>query len=491
MNLFEEAVIYATVMHSGETRKGTNIPYILHPLEVSHIISTMTDDIEVITAGVLHDIVEDTDGTIKEIRNRFGDRVAELVESETENKYENEDKSATWKRRKEESLRVIQTTDDVGIKMLWLGDKLSNLRSLARKYSEQGNEVWNLFHQKDPNMHRWYYQTIAESVEMELNKTGAFKEMIKHINSIWPGTFHVDKSKYKKYRQLSLDGLTMIGKGAKGEVYRYDDELIVKVYNKNNQFKDIERENELAKKALIAGIPTAISFGIVTIDDRYGSLFELIDSDTMSHLIAKDPSRVTYYAKIMADYALQIHSTDGTEMHLPSYMSEIYRWIDTGIGRIDQDLTQKVTQLINSIPERTTVIHGDFHTGNIMKQRDEFLLIDMDRLSTCHPIAELSGLYTFYVAYGELDPSMVESFMGFSYATSKAFFEEFLHNYLQTDDMDKINAVRNMAALISYVRCCGRAFRHNFVPSPENEAAVQYYIDKIRHLLTCDLSFDI
>ena len=101
MNILEEAIIYATVLHQGKVRKFGDTPYILHPLEVAQILSTLTDDIEVITAGILHDIVEDTDGTLPEIEKRFGPRVAMLVSSESEEEYPDEEPGATWKRRKE------------------------------------------------------------------------------------------------------------------------------------------------------------------------------------------------------------------------------------------------------------------------------------------------------------------------------------------------------------------------------------------------------
>ena len=84
MNMLEEAIIYATVLHQGKVRKFNGIPYILHPMEVARILSTMTDDQEVITAGILHDVVEDTDGTLAEIEKRFGSRVANIVSSESE-----------------------------------------------------------------------------------------------------------------------------------------------------------------------------------------------------------------------------------------------------------------------------------------------------------------------------------------------------------------------------------------------------------------------
>ncbi|MBR0455340.1 MAG: HD domain-containing protein [Firmicutes bacterium] len=147
MNLLEEAIIYATIMHQGKIRKFEGSPYILHPLEVAQILSTMTDDDEIITAGILHDIVEDTDGTLEEIEKRFGERVAQLVDYESENVYPGEERKDTWKRRKEESLQVLKNNGDVGLRMLWLADKLSNIRSLAESYSEKGEAIWQELHQ--------------------------------------------------------------------------------------------------------------------------------------------------------------------------------------------------------------------------------------------------------------------------------------------------------------------------------------------------------
>ena len=142
MNKLEEAIIYATIMHQGKVRKFRGNPFILHPIEVAQILSTMTDDEEVITAGILHDIVEETDGTLAEIEKRFGKRAAELVDSESEKEFPGEERSATWKRRKEEALLVLKSTSDIGVRMLWMADKLANIRSIAGAYSEQGDAVW-------------------------------------------------------------------------------------------------------------------------------------------------------------------------------------------------------------------------------------------------------------------------------------------------------------------------------------------------------------
>ena len=165
MNRLEEAIIYATIMHQGKVRKFRGSPFILHPIEVAQILSTMTDDDEIITAGILHDIVEDTDGTLEEIEKRFGKRVAALVASESEKEYPDEERSATWKRRKEESLLVLRNSQDIGVQMLWLADKLANIRSLQSAYTEMGEEVWQVLHQSDPAMQRWYYRSVAETMK--------------------------------------------------------------------------------------------------------------------------------------------------------------------------------------------------------------------------------------------------------------------------------------------------------------------------------------
>ncbi|MBQ6456694.1 MAG: HD domain-containing protein, partial [Mogibacterium sp.] len=259
MNKLEEAIIYATILHQGKIRKLDGTPYILHPIEVSQILSTMSHDEELITAGILHDIVEDTDGTLAEIEKRFGERVAELVDSDSEGKKTEGHKAGSWKRRKEDSLRVLKNTKDLGIKMLWLADKLANIRSLAGLYSEKGEAVWQELNEADPDEQRWYYSSIAETLELELNKTAAFKELIKHINFIWPGTFDSDKARYKKYKEVSVEGCKLLASGAKGEVYRYDDELIIKLYNNKNTYRDVEQEIGLSRKAFVMGIPTAIS----------------------------------------------------------------------------------------------------------------------------------------------------------------------------------------------------------------------------------------
>ncbi len=162
MTLFEKAVQFSLQKHSGQTRKESKIPYVLHPMEVASIVATMTNDENVLAAALLHDTVEDAQVKKQEILKEFGERVAALVESETEDKRADLPPESTWRIRKEETLAVLRDTDDIAVKMLWLGDKLSNMRSYYRQYKEKGDALWQAYHQKSPVEQKWYYTTIAE-----------------------------------------------------------------------------------------------------------------------------------------------------------------------------------------------------------------------------------------------------------------------------------------------------------------------------------------
>lgn len=483
MNIIEEAIIYATIMHQGKVRKFGDKPFILHPLEVAQILSTLTDDQEIITAGILHDVVEDTDGTLDEIEKRFGKRVAELVSSESENKYEGQEKSATWKQRKDETLLILKNSTDIGVKMLWLADKLSNMRSLAGMYSELGEEMWNKFHQSNPSLQCWYYRTIAEQLELSLNKTGAFKEYIKHINFIWPGTFDLEKTRFKKYKEVSVEGCELLGSGAKGDVYRYDDEMVIKVFNQNNTYHDVEQEIAKARMAFVLGIPSAISFGIVSVKDRYGAMFEMVNSDTISRLISRSPGQVKTYAKIMSDLAHTIHGIEIDEDYdVPSVKDRLKDYIEGGVAVENKELGQKCMKLLNDLPDTNTLIHGDFHTGNVFLQNGEPLLIDMDRVSTGHPIAEISDFYYFYIILGEDNPAVVEKFMGFSYNLSKTFFNAFLKYYLDTEDEEELKGVSEKAAVLGYSRLIRKMHKKGEV-APEDKKKVTKCIEKISEIV--------
>ena len=175
MELVGEAIAFAAKAHDGMRRKKSDVPYILHPMEAAVIVGTMTDDQNLIAAAALHDVGEDADISIHEIEARFGRRVRELVESETEDKRADLPPAATWRIRKEESLAVLEKTDDIGVLMVWIGDKLANMRAIYRDFKVEGVQMWQRFNQKDANEQAWYYRSIAKLTE-RLSDTSAWLE---------------------------------------------------------------------------------------------------------------------------------------------------------------------------------------------------------------------------------------------------------------------------------------------------------------------------
>lgn len=173
-NVFEKAVRFAINAHEGQTRKDGGV-YILHPLEVATIVGTMTSDLEVLSAAVLHDTVEDTQTTAEDILTEFGERIAFLVASETENKRPEMDASLSWKIRKVESLDELKNCGDIAVKMLWVADKLSNMRSLYRDYEKVGMSVFDRFNEKNPKEQCWYHASVLEYTS-ELSHFPAYRE---------------------------------------------------------------------------------------------------------------------------------------------------------------------------------------------------------------------------------------------------------------------------------------------------------------------------
>ena len=181
--VLDRAIIFAVKAHSGTERRGKGYPYIVHPMEAVEIVSTMTSDQELLAAAALHDTVEDTDVTVEQIRKEFGDRVASLVADESDEMPAGVSEEDSWHGRKQAAIdRLSKASHDA--KIVALGDKLSNMRAIARDYAIQGDALWNIFHAKDPKDHEWHYRGLAEALK-ELDGTFAYQEFVNLINQVF------------------------------------------------------------------------------------------------------------------------------------------------------------------------------------------------------------------------------------------------------------------------------------------------------------------
>lgn len=204
----------------------------------------------------------------------------------------------------------------------------------------------------------------------------------------------------KEMREISVEGCELLGKGGNGAVYRLDDETIVKVYfGERNSIEKIKRNREITKNAFVQGVPTMIAFDMVRVGENYGVVYEMINARSFAQEIAANPDRTDEFAHLIVDTLKKLHSTEFEEGALPSskerFRNEVQIALDRGYYKPQE--AERLFKMIDTIPERNTFIHQDFHPGNIMYQNGEIMLIDVDDSGMGHPIFDLAGMYLVYV----------------------------------------------------------------------------------------------
>lgn len=183
-SLVDKAILYATKHHKGTRRKGKDIPYILHPLEAMAIVSTITEDQELIAAAALHDLIEDTSVTYDDINKEFGKRIADIVLSESNNAIENHE-NLSWHQIREKNLEILKNAS-LDCKIVALGDKLSNIRSIHNDYNNIGDKLWDRFNEKNPLEHKWRYIELTKCFN-GLEDTIAYQEFKALVFMVFDG----------------------------------------------------------------------------------------------------------------------------------------------------------------------------------------------------------------------------------------------------------------------------------------------------------------
>ena len=251
----------------------------------------------------------------------------------------------------------------------------------------------------------------------------------------------------KAIKEMSVDGAEIIGEGFFSTVYRIDKDTIIKVFNRTSDEKQIERELKLAKQAFVLGIPTAISFDIVKVKDKLGVRFEMLDCMSLKNAFNKYPEKYEELLNKYVDLLKKINSTECFDPAVPNIKKFFIEKAEALKGIVDDAHYQKALELIKSVPERNTFVHGDCHFKNIMVQGEEFLLIDMDTLSVGHPIFELANLRCPYVAFEEDCPGNNEQFFGLSAEYCKKLYDDIIRLYFGNED----ESIKDKIALVCYI----------------------------------------
>ena len=285
----------------------------------------------------------------------------------------------------------------------------------------------------------------------------------------------------KAYKRMSVEGCEFLAKGANGAVYRYDDETIIKTYYSKDALPEIQQERESARKAFVLGVNTAIPYGIVRVGDGYGTVTELLNAVNVTKLLCDDPINIEKPVKYFVDLLKSIHAVEADEGDFPDMKEIALDWARFVANYISEAHAKKLCDMVEAVPKQNTLLHGDYHTNNVMIQNDEPLLIDLDTLCVGHPVFELGSMYNAFCGFSELDHSEIKRFMGYDRDTGGRFWTMSLKKYLGTEDEAIWRAVEDKARVIGYVRLLRRTIRR--INEDGAEQKIKYYKEKLIELI--------
>lgn len=286
----------------------------------------------------------------------------------------------------------------------------------------------------------------------------------------------------KGLKEVSIEGKELIGEGFMGRVYRMDEDTIIKVNYRDNFLDDTKRERELAKKAFILGVPTAISFDVVKVKEGgFGSMFELLKSNSLQGLIIKNPDQLDKYIDIYNDLLVKINAAEDLSRTLPSKRQEALGWVaDLRKETIfTKEVLDKMEKLINTIPDDANIIHGDYHIKNVMMQGDEALLIDMDTIGYGNIFFEFVAMFLTYIGYGSTDPDNMMAFLKISNETALKIFKTTVFRFLKLESEDQYQEVENKLACLGYMWLAQKTLHFE----PENKIRLNHAVDVVNDLV--------
>ena len=198
-----------------------------------------------------------------------------------------------------------------------------------------------------------------------------------------------------------------------------------------------------------------------------------MNATSFSKLLLKNPERMDDYVGMYVDLLKTIHSTHVKPGEMPRMKDVAVDWVEFLKEYLPAEQGEKLCALVKAVPERDTMLHGDYHTNNLMMQGDEVLLIDMDTLCVGHPVFELASMYLGFVGFGELDPSITRKFMGLDYAVTREFWRRSLSRYMDGANEAEVRATERKAMLIGYARLMRRTIRRNGFNTDDGRAVIE------------------
>ena len=386
-DLFDRAARFALQAHAGTERRGKEFPYIIHPMEAAAIVASETSDPELLAAAMLHDVVEDTDTTLEEIRAAFGNRIAALVAAESDVEMPLLPPSESWHARKQAAIDRLAAAPREA-KIVALGDKLSNMRAIARDYALRGDAIWDLFHVKDRTAHEWHYRGLAGALA-DLADTYAYREFVRLIDEVFPR----QEEEIKPVR-IDLRDYERAGEGSNGASFnhRTDPDILLKLYFKGKERQAVD-ELRVARNVYAAGIPTPEPGDLVTDGTLTGIRFRRIrDKVSFASAVGNHPARAAGLAGAFAALCKRLHETH-VDTSLFENVKDRYLRLLAANPSFDAAQKRKIADFIHAAPDADTAIHGDLQFGNALIAGENRWLIDLGDFCYGYPMFDLGMVY--------------------------------------------------------------------------------------------------
>ncbi len=281
-------------------------------------------------------------------------------------------------------------------------------------------------------------------------------EVSKAVYDIFETTGFTDMlNVQKKLREISVDGCEFIGSGAYGKVYRLDEETIAKVYVDRISREFVMGEKDVAKKAFVLGVPTAISFDVVKCGNCYGTVYEMLNAKTVAQLVTADPSKLQPLGYQMATKLKELHQIEVPEdAGFESRKDILKKWLQTMEGALTSDEVRKIGALIDSIPERRTFLHGDYNSKNIMIRDGEIQLIDIGDAAYGHPVFDIAMLMLAYIALPNskgLSEDERQALLGFDVSLAPQMWGVMCGTYFGVQSPDEIEKITKSIMPLMFV----------------------------------------
>ena len=388
-SLVDKAIKFAVDAHAGTERRGKGFPYVIHVLEAMEIVATMTNDPELLAAAALHDTIEDTDVTFEQIRDAFGERVAGIVKAESDELDPGVREEDSWRSRKQAAIDRLSSAP-LDAKTVALGDKLSNMRAIARDHDRIGDRLWSIFHAPGGKSdHEWHYRGLASALR-ELAGTDAYAEFTSLIDKVFsiPAPELVDMADYEE----SGDGYTAISYNHR------DGKRMMKLYAEYISPAVPMREIKMSLTLSGMGLDTPKALRMVTDGKRTGVEFERITGKrSFARAISQEPENLEKYSRQFARMCRRLHSIPCSTAVFPSAKGKFIGAVNDS-RRFSSEQKAPMLRFINSVPDALTCVHGDMHIGNALIAGGKEYWIDIADFGYGNPLFDLGMLY--FVCHG-------------------------------------------------------------------------------------------